>query len=71
MQLLAPSRDSKEAGVAPGELAFGEREMCLLEQPAVKVADGDLREMSLEGRKLTQRLRCFICMNFFLGSLLY
>lgn len=33
MQLLAPSRDSKEAGVVPGELAFGEREMCLLEQP--------------------------------------
>ena len=25
MQLLAPSRDSKEAAVVPGELSFGER----------------------------------------------
>ena len=33
MQLLAPSRDSKEAAVVPGGRCHLEREMCLLEQP--------------------------------------
>ena len=73
MQRLAPSRDSKEVGVVPGEREMClERERCFLSSLGVwRWAGGDLGEMSLEGRKLTQWLRCFICMNFFLGSLLY